>query len=129
MVRFLRGQRGAETLEAAATLPLMILILLTIIEFGWAVYAQQVAQEAARQGVRVGIVSQGNAAGAALSTAASYARNAALQGAQASVLAPGGVVGSSLRVRVRYTVPYFLGFLGLPPLVVTGEAEGRQEGW
>jgi Flp pilus assembly protein TadG len=129
MVRFLRGQRGAETLEAAATLPLMILILLTIIEFGWAVYAQQVAQEAARQGVRVGIVSQGNAAGAALSTASSYARNAALQSAQASVLAPGGIVGRSLRVRVRYTVPHFLGFLGLPPLVVTGEAEGRQEGW
>ncbi len=129
MLRFLRGQRGAETLEAAVTLPLMILILLTIVEFGWAVYAQQVAQEAARQGVRVGIVSQGNAAAAALSTASSYARNAALQGAQASVLAPGGVVGSSLRVRVRYTVPHFLGFLGMPPLVVTGEAEGRQEGW
>jgi hypothetical protein len=52
-----------------------------------------------------------------------------LQGAQVSVLAPGGVVGTTLRVRVRYEVPHFLGFLGLPSLVVTGEAEGRQEGW
>ena len=129
MRRFLRGQRGVETLEAAVTLPLMVLILLTIVEFGWAVYAQQVAQEAARHGVRMGVVSQGNAAGAAASAAAQYASNGALQGAQVSVLAPGGVVGTTLRVRVRYEVPHFLGFLGLPPLVVTGEAEGRQEGW
>lgn len=118
-----------ETLEAAITLPLMVLILLTIVEFGWAVYAQQVAQEAARHGVRMGIVSQGNAVGAAMSAASEYVGNGALRGAQVSVLAPGGVVGTTLRVRVRYEVPHFLGFIGLPPLVVTGEAEGRQEGW
>lgn len=129
MRRFLGGQCGVETLEAAITLPLMVLILLTIVEFGWAVYAQQVAQEAARHGVRMGIVSQGNAVGAAMSAASEYVGNGALRGAQVSVLAPGGVVGTTLRVRVRYEVPHFLGFIGLPPLVVTGEAEGRQEGW
>ncbi|MBC7258736.1 MAG: pilus assembly protein [Chloroflexi bacterium] len=129
MRRFLREQRGVETVEAAVTLPLMVLILLTIVEFGWAVYAQQVAQEAARHGVRMGVVSQGDAAGAAMSAASSYAASGALQGAQVSVLAPGGVVGTTLRVRVRYDVPHFLGFMGLPPLVVTGEAEGKQEGW
>ncbi len=129
MHRFARGERGVETLEAAVALPLMVLVLLTVVEFGWAVYAQQVAQEAARHGVRMGVVSQGDAAGAAVSAASGYAAGGALQGAEVSVLAPGGVVGTTLRVRVRYHVPHLLGFIGLPPLVVTGEAEGRQEGW
>lgn len=42
---------------------------------------------------------------------------------------PAEMLAPDDRVRVRYQVPHFLGFLGLPPLVVTGEAEGRQEGW
>jgi hypothetical protein len=139
MQRFLRyllhDERGSELLEAALTLPLVMLVTLAIVNLGMAVYAGQMAQAAARHGARMGSVAQQNAAGIAAGEAAGFANGAfGIGNPQVSILAPGGVVGSIIKVRVDYTVPNLLsgfGFPGLPrgPFKVHGEATFRQEGW
>ncbi len=47
-----------ETLEAAITTPIAILVMLAIVNLGMVVYAQQAVQAAARQGARMGSVAQ-----------------------------------------------------------------------
>ena len=131
------GRRGSEFIEAAVTIPIVVLVMVAIAQFGMVVYASQMASEAARHGVRWGSVAQYNQAGVAVNHATSFASAAFSIGSpQASVLAPGGVLGSDLKLRVTYDVPNFLGGLaglvpGLPtgPYSVSGEATMRQEGW
>ncbi|MBU0492475.1 MAG: pilus assembly protein [Chloroflexi bacterium] len=125
----LHQEHGVELVEAAVTLPIVFLLFLVIVQFGWTVYAQQTVQEAARYGVRRGVVAQNNPGGVARVEALGFTTNAGLGGATAQVLAPGGVVGSNLRLRITYQPPNLLAWMGLPQLTVRGEAEGRMEGW
>ncbi len=55
--------RGIETIEAAVIVPIMLLSTMSVIQFGTLVYARQMAEEAARYGVRQGVVNIGNPAG------------------------------------------------------------------
>ena len=132
-----RDERGAELAEAAWVLPLFILILIATVNLGIVVYAGQMASEAAREGVRMGSVSQVNQTGAAVAAARSFAQSAfSIGNPQVKVLAPGGVAGSDIKLRVIYRVPNYFGglaalFPGLPShdFTVFGEATMRQEGW
>jgi len=133
MKRFHRDKRASELTEAALTLPIVLLVLMAIIQFGIVVYGSQMAKEAARHGARMGSVVQGGGAAAVAASAAyQFAQSALPIGhPQVQILAPGGVVGTELRVRVTYQVPNLVGFPGLPrgPYRVFGEATARQEGW
>ena len=127
--------RGIETIEAAIVIPIMLLVSMAIIQFGTLVYARQMAEEAARYGVRVGVVNVGDPAGGAVAAAQQYAQGALPWGAQVDVEAPGGVVGTTLRIRVTTTPPDLLGPIlnyfsgGSGAFKVTAIAEGRMEGW
>lgn len=50
----LRGERGAELIEFALTLPLLLLLVLGIIEFGFLFQEYEVVTNAAREGARLG---------------------------------------------------------------------------
>jgi Flp pilus assembly protein TadG len=52
----LNDTRGASAVEFAIILPILLLILFGIIEFGFYIYNQQMLTNAAREGARVGIV-------------------------------------------------------------------------
>jgi len=52
--RLKRSERGAELIEFALTLPLMLLLVLGIIEFGFLFQEFEVVTNAAREGARVG---------------------------------------------------------------------------
>ena len=52
----LKGQRGASMVEFAFVLPLLIVLIFGIIEFGLYLYNQQVITNASREGARAGIV-------------------------------------------------------------------------
>jgi hypothetical protein len=52
----LRNHRGASAVEFALVLPLLIVILFGIIEFGLLMYNQAVITNASREGARAGIV-------------------------------------------------------------------------
>lgn len=53
----LRNQKGAALLETAITLPLVLLVCVSIFEFGRAYQTWQVLTNAAREGARVAILS------------------------------------------------------------------------
>src|SRR5437773_10844519 len=54
------GERGAAAVEFALVLPLLLLILFGIIDFGRAYNAQVTLTQAAREGVRLAALSQPN---------------------------------------------------------------------
>jgi Flp pilus assembly protein TadG len=51
-----RGERGAALLEAAITIPLILLVSVGIFEFGRAYQTQQVLTNAAREGARLAVL-------------------------------------------------------------------------
>lgn len=54
----LKSHTGASVIEFAVILPLLILLIFGIIEFGMLLYNQQVITNASREGARAGIVAQ-----------------------------------------------------------------------
>ena len=128
-MKFLNAKRAIETLEAAITFPIAILVMLATVNLGMVVYGQQ----AARHGARMGSVAQQCSACYAVSAASSAINgDPIVKEPNVAILAPGGVTGSILSVRVSGSVPSFLGSLvpGLPASFdVSAEATFRQEGW
>ena len=51
------GERGASAIEFAVILPLLLVVLFGIIEFGFVLYNKAVLTNACREGARAGIVS------------------------------------------------------------------------
>jgi Flp pilus assembly protein TadG len=125
---------GSSSIETAITFPVMMLLCIVIIQFATLVYARQSAEEAARYGVRVGVVNVANPAGAGVAAADRYAGTALPWGHSTAVEAPGGVVGSVMRIRVTTTPPNIINpilsfFGGGTSFEVSAIAEGRMEGW
>jgi Flp pilus assembly protein TadG len=58
MFKRLRNQRGAALLETAITIPLVLLVSVSIFEFGRAYQTWQVLTNAAREGARVAVLEQ-----------------------------------------------------------------------
>ena len=56
MVKRLKNERGAALLETAITLPLVLLVTVSIFEFGRAYQTWQVMTNAAREGARISII-------------------------------------------------------------------------
>lgn len=132
-MRFLFSKRAIETLEAAITFPIAILVMLATVNLGMVIYGQQAVQAAARHGARMGSVAQQCGACYAASAASSaIGSDPIVKEPRVAILSPGGVAGSILSVRVSGTIPSFLGNLvpGLPgSFSVSAEATFRQEGW
>ncbi len=62
MMRFMTDEKGASAVEFAVLLPLLVLLVFGIIEFGLLLYNEQVITNASREGARAAIV--GNCSGA-----------------------------------------------------------------
>src|SRR5688572_31551151 len=56
MTKRIRNQRGAALLETAITIPLVLLVCVSIFEFGRAYQTWQVLTNAAREGARVSVI-------------------------------------------------------------------------
>lgn len=130
----IKSEKGASTVEFAASVALVILMFLGMLQVGAYLWAESIVENAARHGARMGSVSQGCAACQAVAAARSALDGQPLlQDASVSVLAPGGVVGSTVKIRVSASIPLFLpagDTLGLDRLTkVQAEATFRQEGW
>ena len=54
--RYAGHQRGSATVEFGLLLPLLLLILMSILEFGLALYDKSVITNAGREGARMGVV-------------------------------------------------------------------------
>jgi hypothetical protein len=117
-----KGRRGGvEVYEILLGMPILVMLIVLLINGGFAVYANQVVQEAARSGCRLGVVSE-DPAGTARKEALHYG---ALPGARRVEV---DVAGDYLVCQVSYDVPTILPDF-FPHITVTGRARYRMEGW
>lgn len=103
----LKREEGAAAVEFALVLPILILILFGIIEFGFALYNKEVITNASREGARAGIVQAPKLTEAAVKDVAKdYLASAGWDKTKAdiSVTGAGGAFPNSLTVTVNY--PY-----------------------
>jgi Flp pilus assembly protein TadG len=111
---YLKREDGAAAVEFALLLPLLMMILFGIIEFGFVLYDQEVITNASREGARFGIVigDPRPATGQIQNVVDTYLTNAGLDSGNATVSVAGaqGASGTDLTVSVAY--PY--NFLVLP---------------
>ena len=131
---FKKKERGQSAVEFALVVTIAIIMFLGMMQFGMYLYGLSIVENAARNGARLGSVSQ-----ACPSCDATAGAQSALQGqpvirnAAVAVLAPGGVVGSTVKIRVTAHLPMIVpggSTFGLEPLTtVSAEATFRQEGW
>jgi hypothetical protein len=136
MLTALRSHRASVALEAAITLPVALLVLIAIINFGMVEFSRQMLANAVNYGARVGSTTQGCRSCAAVSAAYQKLEGTPLRNANVDILAPGGYVGDTLKIRASGDVPNLFG--GLMALFgghntesfhVTADAVFRAEGW
>jgi Flp pilus assembly protein TadG len=124
----LRNQKGAALLETAITLPLVLLVTVSIFEFGRAYQTWQVLTNAAREGARVAILSDATD-GQVTSAVRNYMNSGQLpQADTASVAIERTVPFGASNTASRITVSYPFNFTVLNPvirLVQAGSATGQ----
>lgn len=59
-MKFIKKEHGQSIVEFAIVLPLLLLIVCAIIDFGWLFYNQLNLQNSVREGARFGAVNAGN---------------------------------------------------------------------
>ena len=102
-----RSESGASAVEFALLLPLLMMILFGILEFGLALYRQAILTNASREGARLGIVQSTPAITTAQINAAidTYLTSAGIPPGDVSrTIVAGGVTGTP--VQVGLTLPY-----------------------
>ena len=129
--RLLKNQRGAALLETAITIPLVLLIAVSIFEFGRAYQTWQILTNAAREGARVAVIGE-NTDAQVTAMVRSYMTNGGLPAAgsanvninRAQPLAATARTDDTVSV---VTVSYPFSFIVLNPvarLVVSGSNTG-----
>ncbi|SDY67787.1 TadE-like protein [Modestobacter sp. DSM 44400] len=115
MGRRLRDERGASAVEFALIVPLLVLLVLGIVEFGHGFQVQGTLSAAAREGVRAMALQNDPAAARAAVRYAADSLDPPITDAQIAIT-PGAcpTTGGSTNVRVtiNYPMPYLTGFFG-----------------
>jgi len=111
-----RTERGATAVEFALIVPLLIVLVLGIVEFGHAFQVQGTLSAAAREGVRLMALQNDPAAARAAVRNAATSLKPEITDAQI-VISPascpvlnGG--STSVRLTITYPMPYLTGFFG-----------------
>ncbi|MBB1021338.1 pilus assembly protein [Dietzia sp. E1] len=119
-------ERGATAVEFALVLPLLLLLVLGIIEFGRAYHLQTTLSNAARDGVRV--MALENSVSAARSTAKASAQPLPLTNTMIRVTpstCSGGAVPGTAWVSIDYPFTPLSGFLPIGDITLTGKGSMR----
>jgi Flp pilus assembly protein TadG len=104
------AERGAAAVEFALVVPLLVLLVVAIFEFGRAYHAQIALTAAAREGARVMAVT--NRSADAISATRAAAPTLALSDGQIEVNPSSCSAGSNVTVRVTYPLSMITGLLG-----------------
>ena len=116
MLKRLRNQRGAALLETAVTLPLVLLVTVSIFEFGRAYQTWQVLTNAAREGARVAILSESNDQ-QVRDAVRGYMTGGRLPAAAAATITVERTVPFGAKTASRITVSYPFNFTVLNPVI------------
>ena len=112
----LRDERGASAVEFAFIVPLLILLVLGIAEFGHAFQVQGTLSAAAREGVRLMALQNDPAAARTAVRNAASSLTPGITDAQIAISPAscpqlnGG--NTSVRLTISYPMPYLTGFFG-----------------
>jgi Flp pilus assembly protein TadG len=115
----LRGDSGAELVELAVVLPLLLILIAGIVDFGFLLQSFEVVSNAAREGARVGVLPGYNTADIQ-GRVAQYVSTAGLTGTPTTTVTsvtvtPGG--GGASFPAVQVSVSYAYQFLFIKPMV------------
>ena len=114
--RPLRGERGATAVEFAFIMPLLIVLVLGIAEFGHAFQVSGTLSAAAREGVRVMALQNDPAAARAAVRNAAPALDPAVTDAQITITPAScpttGTTNTTVRLSVTYPMPFLTSFFG-----------------
>lgn len=112
-----RSERGAALVEAAVTIPILLLISVSIFEFGRAYQTWEVLTNAAREGARLAVI-QGSTDADVVARVRSYMTDGQLQGAAtATVTVTRNVALTGPDTASRVEVDYPFQFIVLNPVV------------
>jgi Flp pilus assembly protein TadG len=131
MVRRLRKENGTALMEAAFTLPILLLIAVGIFEFGRAFQTWQVLTNAAREGARVAVLPNPDP-NAAVQRVRDYMQMGQLPNyasATVTITATNVQVGASTSPGSQVRVSYPFSFIVLNPviqLITPGSTTGAQ---
>jgi Flp pilus assembly protein TadG len=111
-------ERGASAVEFALLLPVLMLILFGIIEFGMVMYSREVLTNASREGARAGIVQQipKPTTGQIQTVVTNYLTGTGINPSNVTVTVAGagGIFPNNLTVSTSYPYQFFApGILGL----------------
>jgi Flp pilus assembly protein TadG len=120
-----RDQDGAAAVEFALLLPLLVLLLFGLIQFGIAFNTKIQATNAAREGARMAVVGIDNWAdvGGGLPFWQAVQQNAGVGDIDNCVLDTTDVVGGTLTVTFDYPLDLVIPFMPNPPSWQTGTAQ------
>ena len=112
----LRDERGASAVEFAFIVPLLIMLVIGIAEFGHAFQVSGTLSAAAREGVRVMALQNDPAAARAAVRGAAPSLNPAVTDGQI-VITPAtcpttGTTNTTVRLTVTYSMPFLTDFFG-----------------
>jgi Flp pilus assembly protein TadG len=112
----IRNQRGAALLETAITLPLVLLVTVSIFEFGRAYQTWQVLTNAAREGARVAILAESTNA-QITDAVRNYMQGGQLQQAATASITIERTVPFGANTASKITVTYPFNFTVLNPVI------------
>jgi Flp pilus assembly protein TadG len=115
-----RGERGAELIEFAFTLPLLLVVVLGIVDFGFMFQRYEVITNAAREGARVGIL-PGYAQADVVARVDQYVAAAGLgpAGTASTTVTPTSVTAGAMTFdAIQITVSYVHDHVFVGPLMV-----------
>jgi Flp pilus assembly protein TadG len=115
MRKRLREQRGASAVEFAFIVPLLIVLVLGIAEFGHAFQVQGTLSAAAREGVRAMALQNDPVAARNVVKDAAASLDPGLTDTQITITpetCPTGIGSTYVRVTIDYPMPFLTGFFG-----------------
>jgi Flp pilus assembly protein TadG len=120
----LKGEAGAELVELAVVLPLLLILIAGIVDFGFLLQSFQVVTNAAREGARIGVL-PGYSTPDIQGRVASYITAAGLSGTPTTTVNPvtitpggGGASFPGVQVNVWYSHRYL--FIGPMVTLING---------
>lgn len=124
-----RWRRGSATVEMAVVMPLLIMIVLGIIEFGWVISVRQTLIHAAREGARTAAL-PGSTEDQTRAQVDRYLQSMGLSGYAVALEHPTGPENPVEQVTVTYNQPSLVGgFFGKQYFPLTASCVMRKEGF
>jgi Flp pilus assembly protein TadG len=112
LLKRIRSSRGVSAVEFALVLPILLILLLGIVDYGWVFFVRLTMTNAAREGARTGVTGDaGSASADAVAAARAYLTTAGLSG----VVTATTPSNADPRVAVTVTVDPFLPIVGFVP--------------